>query len=290
MLCPAELRRPTASLLPSRPLSANLADERRAGIHHGLFHHERTDRGKSRPRPRAPRGGGGGEPARARAAGLPGPHRRRGPDRGGGRAGRVRPRLRAAGAPRRGALARRPGGGRGRAGLARRVRGPDARHPRGAGARPLGPNRPGRRHTGWGAGRPRRRLVAAGLVAVDAGEGDSLCRPGLALEDAARRRGQGLWAAAPPVPTEEVARLATMVGRFAVVEGRVRNVGERERRTYLNFAPFGAEGVTVTVSKRTWRIMLERGFSSRRFGGGACGLAASSSCGAGRPWISARPR
>lgn len=64
------------------------------------------------------------------------------------------------------------------------------------------------------------------------------------------------------MPTEEVARLATMVGRFAVVEGRVRNVGERERRTYLNFAPFGAEGVTVTVSKRTWRIMLERGFSS----------------------------
>ncbi|MET7248353.1 DNA-binding protein [Methylobacterium sp. EM32] len=106
-------------------------------------------------------------------------------------------------------------------------------------------------------------LVAAGLVQVDAGEGDSLCRPGLlALEDAARRAGYGLWAGAAPVPTEEVARLKAMAGRFAVVEGRVRNVGERERRTYLNFAPFGTEGVTVTVSKRTWRIMLERGFSS----------------------------
>ncbi|WP_246775654.1 DNA-binding protein [Methylobacterium aquaticum] len=106
-------------------------------------------------------------------------------------------------------------------------------------------------------------LVAAGLVPVDAGEGDSLCRPGLlALEAAARRGGLGLWAASPPVPTEEVARLAAMVGRFAIVEGRVRNVGERERRTYLNFAPFGTEGVTVTVSKRTWRNMLERGFSS----------------------------
>ncbi|MFH6785014.1 MULTISPECIES: thermonuclease family protein [Methylobacterium] len=105
-------------------------------------------------------------------------------------------------------------------------------------------------------------LVAAGLAPVDAGESDSLCRPGLlALEDAARRAGRGIWASAPPVPTEEVARLAALAGRFAVVEGRVRNVGERERRTYLNFAPFGAEGVTVTVSKRTWRIMLERGFS-----------------------------
>lgn len=105
-------------------------------------------------------------------------------------------------------------------------------------------------------------LVAAGLAAVDAGESDSLCRPGLlALEESARRAGRGIWASAPPVPTEEVARLAALAGRFAVVEGRVRNVGERARRTYLNFAPFGAEGVTVTVSKRTWRIMLERGFS-----------------------------
>ncbi|TNC11768.1 DNA-binding protein [Methylobacterium terricola] len=105
-------------------------------------------------------------------------------------------------------------------------------------------------------------LVAAGLVVVDAGESDSLCRPGLlALEEAARRAGRGIWAGASPVPTEEVARLAALRGRFAVVEGRVRSVGERERRTYLNFAPFGAEGVTVTVSKRTWRIMLERGFS-----------------------------
>ena len=64
------------------------------------------------------------------------------------------------------------------------------------------------------------------------------------------------------MPAEEGARLAGLVGRFVVVEGRVRNVGERERRTYLNFAPFGTEGATVTVSKRTWRNMLERGFSA----------------------------
>lgn len=106
-------------------------------------------------------------------------------------------------------------------------------------------------------------LVAAGLVQVDAGEADTLCRPGLlALEEAARRAGRGLWAGAAPVPAENVSALKEMAGRFAVVEGRVHNVGERERRTYLNFAPFGTEGVTVTVSKRTWRIMLERGFSS----------------------------
>ncbi len=105
-------------------------------------------------------------------------------------------------------------------------------------------------------------LVAMGLVPVDAGEGDSLCRPGLlAIEETARRAGRGLWAGAPPVPAEEGARLAGLAGRFVVVEGRIRNVGERARRTYLNFAPFGTEGATVTVSKRTWRTMLERGFS-----------------------------
>ncbi|GJD48221.1 hypothetical protein OPKNFCMD_0937 [Methylobacterium crusticola] len=106
-------------------------------------------------------------------------------------------------------------------------------------------------------------LVAEGLAVVDAGEADSLCRPALlALEAAARRAGRGLWAGAPPLPADEAGRIAAAAGRFVVIEGRVRSVGERERRTYLNFAPFGEEGVTVTVSKRTWRIMLERGLSA----------------------------
>ncbi|RVU19357.1 DNA-binding protein [Methylobacterium oryzihabitans] len=106
-------------------------------------------------------------------------------------------------------------------------------------------------------------LVAAGLAVVDAGEADALCRPGLlAIEAAARRQGRGLWAATAVLPADDAARIAAAAGRFVVVEGRVRSVGERERRTYLNFAPFGEDGLSVTMQKRTWRILAGRGLTA----------------------------
>jgi endonuclease YncB( thermonuclease family) len=106
-------------------------------------------------------------------------------------------------------------------------------------------------------------LVAAGLALVDAGESDTLCRPGLlAVEAGARAARRGVWAEGLPVPAGEATRLAGLQGRFVVAEGRVLSVGERRSRTYLNFARFGEEGLTVTVSKRTWRIMLERGLTA----------------------------
>ncbi|ACL60739.1 hypothetical protein [Methylobacterium nodulans] len=106
-------------------------------------------------------------------------------------------------------------------------------------------------------------LLTAGLALVDAGESDRLCRPALlSVEAAARRERRGLWASESPLPAEDAAGLAARAGRFVVAEGRVRSVGERRSRTYLNFAPFGEEGLTVTVSKRTWRILLERGLTA----------------------------
>ncbi|MGY2049254.1 DNA-binding protein [Methylobacterium sp. JK268] len=106
-------------------------------------------------------------------------------------------------------------------------------------------------------------LLAAGLALVDAGESDRLCRPGLlAVEAAARSQRRGLWAEAAVVRAEEVEVLKARVGHFVIVEGRIRNVGERKTRTYLNFARFGEEGLTITVSKRTWRTLLERGLNA----------------------------
>ncbi|WP_018261173.1 hypothetical protein [Methylobacterium sp. WSM2598] len=106
-------------------------------------------------------------------------------------------------------------------------------------------------------------LLAAGLALVDAGESDRLCRPGLlAVEAAARQARRGLWAGDLPLRAEDAAVLAARVGQFVVAEGRVRSVGERRSRTYLNFAPFGEEGLTVTVTKRTWRTLLERGLTA----------------------------
>lgn len=105
-------------------------------------------------------------------------------------------------------------------------------------------------------------LIAAGLAATDAGEGDALCRPALlALEQAARDEGRGIWRAKAP-DVRDGAALRVAVGRFVVAQGRLVGVGERPGRTYLDFVGRGQDGLTVTVSKRTWRQLRERGLSA----------------------------
>lgn len=108
-------------------------------------------------------------------------------------------------------------------------------------------------------------LVAAGLALVDAGEADELCRPDLLRTEAeARRRRLGLWSTDryKPVESTDLAALGAATGRFVLVEGRVRGVGERRSRTYLNFGPDWGTDLTITVPRRTWRIMQERGISA----------------------------
>lgn len=105
-------------------------------------------------------------------------------------------------------------------------------------------------------------LVEAGLALADAGEADALCRPALRLVEAmARRRRRGLWQHDLPA-AEDGTALRRLAGRYAVVEGRIRHVGERSTRTYLDFVPFGGDGLTVTVTKRTWRKMVAHGLSA----------------------------
>ena len=105
-------------------------------------------------------------------------------------------------------------------------------------------------------------LVAAGLAYADAGEADTLCRPALrAVEAVPRAAGLGLWAGGPLAATD-VAALSARAGRFTVVEGRILHVGERSARTYLDFARRGGQGLTVTVQKRSWRILGEQGLSA----------------------------
>lgn len=110
-------------------------------------------------------------------------------------------------------------------------------------------------------------LIGAGLGLVDAGEGDALCRPALlAVEETARNAGLGLWRR-PLLDAGDGAALRAAAGRFAVVQGVVRHVGERPARTYLDFAARGEDGLTVSVSKRTWRRMREHGLSAERLRG-----------------------
>jgi hypothetical protein len=105
-------------------------------------------------------------------------------------------------------------------------------------------------------------LIAAGLAYADPGEADALCRSGLrGLEAAPRAAGIGIWGSGTVAATDATA-LAARAGRFTLIEGRISHVGERSARTYLDFAPRGAQGLTVTVQKRTWRRLADHGLSA----------------------------
>lgn len=105
-------------------------------------------------------------------------------------------------------------------------------------------------------------LVEAGLAQVHPGEAEALCRPALlGIEAGARAAGRGIWRT-PVRDARDGASLGTEIGRFVVAEGRIVNVGERPSRTYVDFVGRGASGLTVTVSKRTWRLLSERGLSA----------------------------
>ncbi len=113
-------------------------------------------------------------------------------------------------------------------------------------------------------------LVEAGLALVDPGADSVLCQPELlALEETARERHLGLWADGRynPIPVGQADRLKERVGSFVIVEGRVRSVGERKQKTYLNFGGHWADDFTIIIPKRTWMRMTERGISAHSLTG-----------------------
>ena len=108
-------------------------------------------------------------------------------------------------------------------------------------------------------------LIAEGLALVDPRSGEPGCVVALlALEDAARKRGLGLWAGDryKPIPVAETARLQERIGRFTLVEGRIRSVGERQQQTFLNFSSAWSTDFTISIPKRTWTRLLERGLTA----------------------------
>lgn len=116
---------------------------------------------------------------------------------------------------------------------------------------------------GGDAGDLAGALIGAGLALADAGEDEALCRPALLqVEATARQRHLGLWAERSVIDAADAPGLSAALGRFVVAEGRVRSVGERRSRTYLNFAPRDAQGLTVTMARRTWRRLAERGIDT----------------------------
>jgi hypothetical protein len=110
-------------------------------------------------------------------------------------------------------------------------------------------------------------LLQEGLAVVDVGEGDGLCRPALlAAEVAARRDRRGVWPSMLLRATD-LGGLAARIGQFAVVEGRIVSVGERARRTYLNFGRDFSRDFTVSIARRDWASMRHAGLSAERLRG-----------------------
>ncbi len=107
-------------------------------------------------------------------------------------------------------------------------------------------------------------LVAAGLAMVDPTHPEGLCDPQLlAAEQAARERGLGLWAEARYKPLAvDAPALGERAGQFAIVEGRIRSIGEREQRTYLNFGSDWSSDFTIIVPRRVWTGLVDRGLTA----------------------------
>jgi endonuclease YncB( thermonuclease family) len=113
-------------------------------------------------------------------------------------------------------------------------------------------------------------LVGEGYVLADVGDRTVLCRPDLLIREKGAREGRlGLWGTGDFafVPAEDMDRLRALLGRYAVVQGVVRSVGERRERTYLNFGARWTDDFTITIPKRTWAMMRERGLTSTNLRG-----------------------
>ncbi|MFO1147025.1 MAG: nuclease [Alsobacter sp.] len=99
-------------------------------------------------------------------------------------------------------------------------------------------------------------LLARGLALARPGEAPGGCSGGwLTLEDGARRGGLGVWGkpSALLLNAEDAAGILAQEGRFVVVEGRVRGLGETKTRVYLNFGTVRGEDFAVVIQKRNLR-------------------------------------
>lgn len=118
-------------------------------------------------------------------------------------------------------------------------------------------------------GRSRTRTRRIRTCHRRSAEGRSVADDFLASEAGARQRSLGVWADAgyKPIGTHQADRLKDRIGTFVIVEGRVRNVGERAQWTYLNFGGRWAEDFTVIIPKRIWKRMTDRGGDAAAFRG-----------------------
>lgn len=109
---------------------------------------------------------------------------------------------------------------------------------------------------GWVQG----RLVEAGLALIMAGSAPPACLSALReAEGKAIKFRRGLWKQpAFRLKSWDVEAMAPYRGQLVVVTGKVRSVGDRTRRLYLNFGQNWAQDFTVLVVKTGRGAFKER--------------------------------
>ncbi len=96
-------------------------------------------------------------------------------------------------------------------------------------------------------------LLAEGEALVSAEIADKECEGILMMAEAqARQAKKGVWNGSTAIKNAEIPDdILTVIGRFAVVEGRVLSVRQAGTTTYLNFGRNWTRDFTVTISRRT---------------------------------------
>lgn len=70
------------------------------------------------------------------------------------------------------------------------------------------------------------------------------------------------FAAASILDGHDPAAIKAQAGRIVVVEGTVASVGERSRRTYLNFSRRRGAGASIVLSRQLWRELRDAGWTA----------------------------
>ena len=116
----------------------------------------------------------------------------------------------------------------------------------------------------------QQTMVARGQARVSARIGNKACADVLlSAENAARRARRGLWADPnfAPLRPENITRIETARGQFALVEGKVLSVRESGATIYLNFGRRWTKDFTVTILKRHRREFAAAGIDPKQLEG-----------------------
>ncbi len=116
------------------------------------------------------------------------------------------------------------------------------------------------RDPGGEVGSVAMTLLSAGYARVKPEFETRTCAAArLAIEDAARRAGLGMWnePAYSVIQASDAVALRGRDGQFVIVEGRVRRVGFGRSRLYLDLASY--DGPTIVVARRLEAALAQAG-------------------------------